>query len=188
FTLFNNVAFARSVDNGATWSAPALISPGNFFTPDEVLGNDRKGPSPSLAVDKSFSPFCGNPYIVYPTNDLGDGGDIAFQTSADEGFTFSPPLLLNSRPGNDRSQWFPWVTVDSTTGRGQVFYYHQGVGGGGDLTQVTHTYSDDGGTTWKQPLPLARRPFHAGWGNDTGAPNLGDYSQAVAEGGDFFCV
>jgi hypothetical protein len=188
FTLFNNVAFARSVDNGATWSAPVLISPGNFFKPDEVLGNDRKGPSPSLAVDQSFSPYSGNIYIVYPTNDLGDGGDIAFQTSADEGFTFSPPLLLNSRPGNDRSQWFPWVTVDSTTGRVHVFYYDQGVAVSGDLTQVTHTYSDDGGTTWKQPLPLTRRPFHAGWGNDTGAPNLGDYNQAVAQGGDLFVV
>jgi hypothetical protein len=96
--------------------------------------------------------------------------------------------MLNSRPGNDRAQWFPWVTVDSTTGRIHVFYYDQGVASSGDLTQVTHTYSDDGGGTWKQPLPLINRPFHAGWGNDTSQPNLGDYNQAVAQAGDLFAV
>jgi hypothetical protein len=95
---------------------------------------------------------------------------------------------LNSRPGNDRAQWFPWVTVDQSSGRIHVFYYDQGIAESGDLTQVMDTYSDDGGTNWVAPLPLSRRPFKAGWGNDTGQPNLGDYNQAVAQDGALFAA
>ena len=188
FGLTNDIGFARSTDNGATWSAPVGITGGPFFTLDYILGNDRVNSSPSLAVDESFGSFSGNIYVVYATNELGDGSDIAFQRSTDDGLTFSSPILLNSRPGEDRAQWFPWVTVDSTTGRIHVFYYDQGVASSGDRTQVTHTFSDDGGTTWKQPTPVTDRPFHAGWGNDTFQPNLGDYNQAVAQDGDLFVV
>jgi hypothetical protein len=186
--LTNQVAFTRSTDNGATWSPAVELAPAPFFFIDHILGNDRVHMFPSLAVDNSTSRFNGSVYVVYANNDLDDGADIAFQRSTDEGATFSAPILLNSRPGNDRAQWFPWVTVDSTTGRVHVFYYDQGIAASGDLTEVTHTFSDDGGKTWKQPQPLTDRPFHAGWGNDTSQPNLGDYNQAVAQGGDLFAV
>ena len=164
------------------------MSPAPFFSVDYVLGNDRVNSYPSLAVDKSNSRFRGNVYVVYANNDSGDGADIAFQRSTNDGDKFSKPLLLNSRPGHDRAQWFPSVTVDNTTGRIHVFYYDQGVAESGDLTQVTHTASDDGGKTWTSPLPITSRPFHAGWGNDTSQPNLGDYNQAVAQIGDLFLV
>src|SRR5262249_45244749 len=101
------------------------------------------------------------------------------------GITFSSVIFLNARPGNDRAQWFPYVTAD-TTGRVWVFYYDQGVATGGDLTEVTYLYSDDGGSTWSARVPLTPRPFKAGWGNDTGQPNLGDYNQAVAQSGVLF--
>jgi hypothetical protein len=51
-----------------------------------------------------------------------DGADIVFQRSTGKGLTFSAPLELNAAPGEDRPQWFPWVTVDSTSGRVHVFY------------------------------------------------------------------
>ncbi|PYR84128.1 MAG: hypothetical protein DMG19_17485, partial [Acidobacteria bacterium] len=55
-----------------------------------------------------------------------------------------------------------------------------------DLTQTTYQFSDDGGLTWKRPMPLTDHPFKAGWGNDLGRPNLGDYNQAVAQKGELF--
>ncbi len=183
----NSIGFAKSTDRGETWGPPVdITSP--FFTMDQVLGNDRVNTSPSLAVDNTHGPFSGNIYIVYSNNNNQDGADIAFQRSTDRGTTFSPPVLLNLNPGHDLAQWFPWVTVDKDTGRVYVFYYDQGAAKTGDLTRVSFTYSDDGGITWKKQRRLSDDNFHAGWGNDTGQPNLGDYNQAVAQGGELFAV
>ncbi|MGC4000976.1 MAG: hypothetical protein QM767_27365 [Anaeromyxobacter sp.] len=54
------------------------------------------------------------------------------------------------------------------------------------LTQLTYTFSDDTGRSWAAPTALSTRPFHAGWGNDTGQPNLGDYNQAVVRKGRLY--
>ncbi len=182
--LGNVTAVARSTNGGLSWG-PAVETSNAFFTMDHVLGNDRVNTSPSLAVAKRGQ-HRGTLFLVYADNDSGDGADIAFQSSADKGATWSRPIMLDSRPGADRAQWFPWVTVDDDTGRVYVFYYDQGVATSGDLSQVSYTYSDDGGRTWVAPLALSDRPFHAGWGNDTGQPNLGDYIQAVAQGGHLY--
>jgi hypothetical protein len=159
-----------------------------FFTMDQVLGNDRVNTSPSMAVDNSTGAHAGNIYVVYSNNNNQDGADIYFQRSLDQGLTFSSPITLNSKPGADRAQWFPWVAVDDQSGRLFVFYYDQGVAKSGDLTQVAFTYSDDGGANWREPRALTNAPFKAGWGNDTGQPNLGDYNQGVAKWGQLYAV
>lgn len=183
-----NVGFARSTDNGATFSAPINLSPTNYFTMDQVLGNDRNNTSPGIGVDNSPGPYHGNIYVAVANNSNHDGADIQVQRSTNGGVSFGLPVLINSRPGNDRAQWFPWVTVDSSTGRVYIFQYDQGTATSGDLTETTYVFSDDGGATWSKPLPLTDRPFHAGYGNDTGQPNIGDYNQAVAQNGDLFAV
>jgi hypothetical protein len=182
----NTIGFARSTDNGLTWTTRDITD--EFFTMDSVLGNDRVNTSPSLAVDLSNGRNSGNIYVVYANNNNQDGADVAFQRSTDGGVTFSAPVLLNARPGEDRAQWFPWVTVDKNTGRVYVFYLDQGPASNGDLTQVSYTYSDNGGLSWKGQQRLNDKVFHAGWGNDTGQPNMGDYNQAVAQGGELFAV
>jgi hypothetical protein len=183
----NNIGFSRSTDNGVTWSAPVNLTAA-FLTMDYVLGNDRSNTFPSIAVDKSTGPYSGRVYVVYANNNLVDGADVALQRSTDGGVTFSPPVLLNAKPGADRAQWFPYVTVDSTTGRVWVYFYDQGVATSGDLTQVTYLYSDDGGTNWSKPAAVTDRPFKAGWGNDTSQPNLGDYNQAVSRNGTLYAA
>jgi hypothetical protein len=186
FGFGNSIALARSTDNGATWQPP--IETAEFFTMDQVLGNDRVNTSPSLAVDNSRGPHRGTVYLVYANNNSGDGADIVFQKSTDGGATLSPPVEINASPGEDRPQWFPWVSVDTLTGRVSVFYYDQGIDTSGDLTEVSYTFSDDGGAHWSAPVPLTKIPFHAGWGNDTGQPNLGDYNQAVSQRGELFAT
>jgi hypothetical protein len=186
-SLGNSIAFAKSTDNGKTWGAPIDVT-APFFTMDQVLGNDRVNTSPSLAVDKSRGFHRGNIYLVYSNNNSEDGADVYFQRSTNKGATFSSPIILNSRPGRDRAQWFPWVTVDDETGRVFVFYYDQGVARSGDLTQVSYLFSDSGGKFWLGPFPLTKTPFKAGWGNDTGQPNLGDYNQGIAMGNKLLAV
>jgi hypothetical protein len=185
FGYGNTVGFARSTDNGGSWE-PITETSAEFLTQDYILGNDRSNTSPSMAVDNSHGRYRGNIYLVYPNNDSQDGSDIVFQRSADGGQTFSAPLSLNSRPGTDRPQWFPSVAVDNLTGRISVFYYDQGIASSGDLSEVTYTFSYDGGKHWSKPRPLTFQPFHAGHNNDTGQPNLGDYIQGVSLNGAFF--
>ncbi len=185
FGYGNTIAVARSTDNGTTWETPIETS-AEFLTQDYILGNDRSNTSPSIAVDNSHGHNRGNIYLVHSNNDNQDGSDIVFQRSTDGGQTFSAPLPLNSRPGADRPQWFPWVAVDNLTGRVSVFYYDQGIASSGDLSEVTYTFSYDGGKHWSKPRPLTFQPFHAGHNNDTGQPNLGDYIQGVAQGGSFY--
>ena len=67
-----------------------------FFTMDQVLGNDRVNTSPSLAVDNSHGPRRGTIYLTYADNDGRDGADIVIQRSTNGGVSFSAPVLLNA--------------------------------------------------------------------------------------------
>jgi len=183
-----NESIAISHDNGVTFGAPINLRGTDFKPMDHVLGNDRTNNSPGLDVDRTGGINNGNLYTVYTDDNSNDGGDIAFQRSTDGGVTWSAVKYLDSRPGNDRAQWFPWVVIDQSTGRVHVFYYDQGIATAGDLSEVTQTYSDDGGITWSAPSPLTSRPWHAGYGNDTGQPNIGDYNQGVTRLGEFMAV
>lgn len=189
---FNAIGFSRSEDNGETWSTPieplddgiAENGPEYYLQMDMTPGNDRANSSPTLAVDNSEGPYRGRIYLAYALNAFLDFADIFLQTSDDGGETWSAATPMNSNPGGDRAQWFPHVTVDQVTGRVILVYYDQGVAvQGGDLGEVTYTYSDDGGWTWSKPAPLTERPWHVGWGNDTSQPNLGDYIYAISQNG-----
>lgn len=186
-----NVGYSRSTDNGVTWSVPvSLTTPAQ--QPDQILGNDRVHSFPSIAVDNSGGANQGNVYVTYLSNASGDGGDVMVQRSTDGGLTFSLPVSLSPRPGADRSQWFPAIAVDRNSGRVSVVYYDQSAASSGDLTAVTWVYSDNGGLTWSTPSRACTPPagigatnacdraFRAGFGNDTGQPNLGDYIGADA--------
>jgi hypothetical protein len=183
-----DIYLGASPNNGLSFATPVRVNPAPFVAMDSVLGNDRPNNFPSLAVDNSRGPYQGNVYVVYANNDSGDGSDIVFQRSTDQGASFSAPVYLNANPGFDRAQWFPFVTVDSQTGRVSAIYYDQGIASSGDLTEMAWTCSDDGGVTWSKPSPLSPRPFHAGYGNDSSQPNLGDYIGAVAQAGAVYAV
>jgi hypothetical protein len=173
------ISVATSTDGGASFGPPVdLAGPANFF-PDQVPGNDRIHAFPTLAVDRSRGPHRGTVYVSYLSNASRDGGDIAVQTSADRGKSFGAPVIVNARPGQDRSQWFPALATNDRDGRALLFYYDQGPAGSGDLTQTSYTFSDDGGQSWSAPRRFSPGTFHAGAGNDSSQPNLGDYNMAV---------
>jgi hypothetical protein len=185
YSLMNEM-FAKSTDQGTTWSAPLSLSAGDFKQCDRALGNDRDHSFPSIAVDRSGTATAGFIYVVWAGNALNDGSDISFVRSTDNGGTFSVQRRINARPGNDRNQWFPTVAVDNGTGRVTVTYYDEGLAATGDLAEISVQSSTDGGVNFSKPIPLTFEPFKAAWGNDTGQPNLGDYNMTVAQGGELF--
>ncbi len=174
---FTTESFARSNDRGMTFSTPIDLDPG-FFPNDYILGNDRIHSFPSMAVDRSRGRNRGNIYVTYAQNNSQDGADVVVQRSTNGGKSFGDPVFVGSRPGADRSQWFPWVATDDRTGRVHVIYYDQSPSDSGDLMQMSYTFSDDG-VHWVKPRRLSPKTFHGGWGNDSSQPNLGDYNQAV---------
>jgi len=81
----NTLEFSRTADGGATWSSPVLIDqPGQFaidFAPKVVVLKD------------------GTLLTVFGRADIEHGlGQIYAARSADEGRTWQPPVLIDSRP------------------------------------------------------------------------------------------
>ena len=170
------ISFVRSLDNGTTWSSPADVATG-VVDPLPPFGSDRINGFPSLAV----SPVDGSLHMVYVSNQSADFGDVYYTASADSGDTWTTPVVLNSDPGNDRCQFFSWISIGEDGGL-DVVWYDQSVGTeGSDLTQMMHVHSEDGGNTWSCPAPLTAQPFHAEYGQDTGQPNIGDYNQCFSQ-------
>jgi hypothetical protein len=98
---------ATSTDNGVTFAPPVTLNAADFFFLDQILGDDRIHAFPFIAVDNSHGVNQNNVYVVYANNNSHDGADIVFQRSTNGGTSFSPPILMNSRPGSDRSNGFP---------------------------------------------------------------------------------
>ncbi|WP_437736791.1 CARDB domain-containing protein [Sorangium sp. So ce1335] len=178
-----NIGCRRSTDGGATWEPPVLLDDAGYPPEDQVPGVDHARSSPSIDVDLAT----GQVYVVYQRSGDGGTGDIALRAFTGPCAT-GAAVLLNSDPGHDRAQFFPFVAVDRSTGTAHVVYYDQGVARSGDLTEVVHTASIDRGATWSPPAPITDRPFHAGHGNDASRLNLGERIGGVALAGELYSV
>jgi hypothetical protein len=177
-TTTRNIGCVRSTDGGATFSARVNLDASDYPVEDQILGVDRIATSPSMAIDA----VSGRVYVVYQRNNAEGTGDIAVRSFVGA-CAAATPVILSANPGSDRAQFMPWVTVDASNQDVHVLWYDQGHHATGDVIEVLHTVSHDQGTTWSRPTPLVDRPFHAGFGNDTGQPNMGDYIQGVAQNG-----
>jgi hypothetical protein len=182
-TTTDNVGCSRSTDGGTTWSAAVNLDATGFPDADLIQGMDRVDSFPAMAIDYTS----GRVYVVYERGNAQGTGEIALRTFTGTCQT-GAAVLLNTSPGNDRAQSHPFVSVDQTTRRVHVGWYDQGIDASGDRLEVMHTYSDDQGTTWSPPSPITDRPFHAGYGNDTTQPNLGDYNQSTAVNGQLYTM
>jgi len=177
-----NIGYSRSLDGGATWSAAASIRT-PFTSEDEILGLDRVNSYPSMALEWS-TPTPGTIHVVYPVSNTVGETDIAHQLTTNGGISWSAPRLINSDPGNDRAQFYPSISVDQSPPRRlHVIWYDQHASATGDVIELMRSSSSDQGSTWSPPVPVFDRPFHAGYGNDLGQPNLGDTIWNVAQGG-----
>lgn len=133
--------FARSTDNGATWSEPLSLA--------------ETGESLRVVRGSSDTLIAAWTTTDDPDGALGDDSDLYFARSTDFGGTWSDPAPLNTNAGLDvaddlyaqiatdgKGLWLAiWATRDQVTGETQV---------NGHLTAS----SNDDGASWTAPIPL----------------------------------
>lgn len=184
------VSFAYSTDNGATWSDPIDVET-DVLAPEAPYGFDRVNSNPALEVD----PFTGEVYLAFVhqgvvgrNRNRDDFGDLYFYRSKNGGKTWSTRRVVSGQaPGRDRTQMFPWISVDKNSGSLDIVWYDQRRGTGvSDLTEVYSVHSDDGGISFSCPHVITPRPFHSDYGNDFSAPHQGDYIQSASLGGTLY--
>ncbi|GIV45869.1 MAG: hypothetical protein KatS3mg036_0687 [Ignavibacterium sp.] len=128
------IGFAKSTDGGVTWTKSriygALTPNGNFNF--GIRGNIkptsiRVASFPSMAVDRSGGPNNGYIYITWPQRGVAPAGsdpDVVLIRSTDGGATWSSPVRVNDDAlNNGKDQYFPWCTVDQSTGNLFVVFY-----------------------------------------------------------------
>ena len=111
YTSSEGIYFAKSTDGGSTFNSNNLIAdaPNSWF--------------PSMAVDLSSGPNHGNIYVTWDDTRNGDD-DVFMSRSTDGGATWSStPLRINDDPiGNNKIQYWPWITVNEVGNVYIVFY------------------------------------------------------------------
>ncbi len=147
-----DILFARSTDDGLSWSAPAMLA-------TSAATDQRSDWEPSVAVDSD-----GNWVVAWSSSaTLGDtiarDRDILTVRSTDAGATWTQPAPLNTNASVDSSDdsapeleptggghwlalWQSWDRLGST------------IGADADILSAS---SSDGGASWSPPRPISAR-------------------------------
>jgi flagellar hook assembly protein FlgD len=165
--------FDKSTDGGETWGMDIFISdiPGGWAF--DVPGISRCNGLPITMSDISNSPYRG--YIFSCWGDQRNGTsdtDVFLSRSTDGGKTWSPALRVND-DNTTRHQFFPWMTIDQTTGIiWGVFYDRRNTTG--TATDVYVVKSTDGGQSFEN-IKVSESSFIP-----TSSVFFGDYSNIAA--------
>ena len=166
------IGFAKSTDGGDTWTAArifgAMTPNGNFNF--GIRGNIkptsiRVASFPSMAVDRttvvSGVATSGNIYITWPQINVAPAGtdpDIVMIKSTDGGTTWSSAVRVNDDAvSNGKDQYFPWMTVDPSTGQ-LLFVFYDSRNVSNDSASVWMARSLDDGMTFDN-FEVSEQPF-----------------------------
>jgi hypothetical protein len=168
-TSGDSLVFAKSVDGGATWTTPTVISthrlssfPGTGSTQNKPPAQDQRGVNvfAALAVDTvPTSPYFGYLYAVY--NDFpvgttsGTNLNIYLMRSTDGGATWGTPVKVND-DGGTATQFFPWVAVDPTDGTISLSWYDTRNDANNKKTQIYFARSSNGGVSFTTNLKVSQ--------------------------------
>ena len=145
----DEIWFARSTNDGASWSPMQLL---NTTATTDPLANDDY---PHVAGDGSGTWVA----VWLSNNDLGGtigvDDDVLYARSTDDGVTWSAPLALNSYAAGDVSRDWPRdIHYDGSGVWAVVWDSTDDVGGIGTDEDVLISRSTDGGQTWSAAAPV----------------------------------
>jgi hypothetical protein len=175
------IMFDRSTDGGQTWGSDIFVTPQPGGWDFGIPGISRCNGMPVTACDVSNSPYRGNVYILWSDQRNGLGDTEVFLTrSTDGGSTWGPTRRVN----NDLTatqQFFPWMTIDQSTGYlYAVFYDRRNTLG--NATEVWVARSTDGGETFSN-FRVSQSAFTPSSGTF-----FGDYTNIAALNGKVYPI
>ena len=117
---------------------------GKSWPPPVIIGYSQKYMNPRLAIDGR-----NRLHVVY--GEMGAGTAVYYSQSSNNGQSWSSPLTIDSKDKRYYGAYGPaWINV-ITIGKDDVHVIWDGSPSG----QRWHTWSDDGGLTWKTPEQLS---------------------------------
>jgi hypothetical protein len=152
----NTIAFNRSLDGGATWEQPRVISAKRVPFAIAIPAEFSRGALvyPACASDRSSGARRGRLYCAWMDLNVAGNTDIFASVSEDGGTTWSAAApATDAISGVDRFNH--WLAVDPATGDVNVSFYdtRNDTTGARDMTDIYFSQSRTGGASW---LPNVR--------------------------------
>ena len=143
----DKIAFTKSTDGGATWSAPTYPITINgirgFLMPNGIRVNSF----PSVAIDN-----VGSIFVTWAQRSLAPAGsdaDVCFSFSGNSGTTFSTPIRINDDAlNNGKNQFLPWIAVDNSNNNVAIAFYDNRDSYSQDSCDIYTAVSTNGGTSF----------------------------------------
>ena len=175
------IVFDKSLDGGLTFGDDIFVDPMPGGWDLYIPGIYRCNGMPVTACDISYSPHRGNIYIMWSDQRNGiHDTDVFFVKSADGGETWGPVVRVNDDPPG-KQQFFPWMTVDQTTGNIYVVFYDRR-DSEDYSTEVYLAKSSDGGETFRN-YKISEYPFRS-----VSGIFFGDYVNIAASDGRIHAI
>jgi len=173
-----NVRYARSTDQGQSFSDPMDISSVTPIPRYLDNGNYRTPCMTMLAVDNSVHNTSGSLYVTWADLREGDA-DIFLASSSDNGATWGEGLRVNNDTiGNGKDQFFPAVSV-SDEGWAHVTFYDRRNDTANTMLEYWWAISFDGGRTFPVNTPLSDTFFNGDHSREGDNDFIGDYTGVV---------
>ena len=186
-----NVAFIKSIDGGATWSAPQIVAPiVNPTVTDPNTGQLLR--TGDIIPESAIDPRTGQLYVVWQDSSFTSNPSlkkgivqIAFSTSSDGGATWAAPKPISTLTG--QPAFTPTVSVNSNGIVGVTYYDLRNLQAGNTSTLPTDYWfisSGDHGTSFGNEAHVAgsfdmlTAPFARGF-------FVGDYEGLTSVGTSF---
>lgn len=178
---WNEIMFDKSLDGGRNFGSDVFVANQPNGWAYDIPGIQRCNGMPITLCDISNSPFRGNVYIIWgDTRNGTSDADVFCIKSTNRGNTWGQTIRVNN-DNSKKNQFFPWATIDQTTGFIYVVFYDRR-NYIDNQTDVYLAVSKDGGTTF-QNIKISSSPF-----NPVANVFFGDYTGITAHDGNIYPV
>jgi hypothetical protein len=184
----NGLMFNRSFDGGVTFGQEQMIASTSIAFDISIPPQASRGALlyPACDADRSSGANRGRLYCSWMDETAANGTDIFVARSIDRGASWSANVRVNDDPaGVVKDQFYPWLSVDATTGSVNLSWYDPRNDPNDTKTDVYFSQSTNGGVAFIANVKVTTAMSDESSANpDADAGNqYGDYEGIVAFSG-----